>query len=377
MREISINLLRLRKAAGLSQSVLAAKAGISRLTYVNIETGKSVPKSDTLLAISQALQVGIFNLVRATPTFKSLRFRSRITLSSRQLALKELEMVTLAEWLQGYSELESFLGSSRPYALADPSPADPIETVGYARRKLGVPDGSPIINLQGLISEAGIKLYFLNANIPGFSGASVGEQDGGPCIAVNRHEMSVERQIFTTAHELGHLLLHRDSYSMNVDEEPRLRDQQESEADIFASHFLIPRDLFIQRWKEEGGLYWIDRVLAMKRFFRVSYQVILFRLREDQKPLLELHKEFALGYRQKYHHDLKNHFEQDALVESMPFNEPEGLRSLDFCEERFSRLVRTALENGEISISRAAQLLRLSLEEMRKLRQSWLDEPKS
>ncbi|MCX7039095.1 MAG: hypothetical protein NT005_08185, partial [Spirochaetes bacterium] len=59
----------------------------------------------TLLAISQALQVGIFSLVRPTPTFRSLRYRSKISLSARQSALKEQEMVTFAEWLQAYREL--------------------------------------------------------------------------------------------------------------------------------------------------------------------------------------------------------------------------------------------------------------------------------
>ncbi len=377
MKEISINLLRLRKGAGLSQSDLASKAGISRLAYVNIETGKSVPKSNTLLAISQALQVGIFSLVRPTPTFRSLRYRSKISLSARQSALKEQEMVTFAEWLQAYRELESLLKESRPYALSGPSPTDPIEAAGHARNSLGLLADSPVFDLPSVISNAGIKLYFLNASIPGFSGASVGQQDGGPCIAVNKYGMSVERQIFTAAHEMGHLILHGDSYGSEAQEDSQLLGAQEKEADIFASHFLMPHEQFIRRWKEEGGLNWIDRVLELKRFFRVSYQVVLFRLSEDRNPLPELHRDFALGYRRRFSHDLKNHFEPDALVESMPLNEPEGLGRLDFCEERFSRLIRTALEKGEISVSRAAELLRLPLEKMRELRQSWLEEPES
>ena len=375
MKEISINARRLRKSVGLSQSALAAKAGISRLTYINIESGKSVPKSDTLLAISQALEVGIFDLMRPAPAFQSLRFRSRVVPSARQRALKEQEMVALAEWLKSYDELESLLGDRRQYAFSESSPSDPVEAAGYARKRLRVSDDSPIGNLQALISDAGIKLYFLDAKIPGFSGASVGQKDGGPCIAVNRHGMSVERQIFTAAHELGHLLLHRDSYSVKQSYEPISDTKQEREADVFASHLLIPGDSFVKRWNEELGLHWIDRVLSLKRYFRVSYQVILFRLKEQQKAHADLHKEFAIGFQQRYHHDLKNHFEPDALADSMPLSEPEGLGNLDFCEERFSRLIRAALEKGEISISRAAQLSRLSLDDMRNLRQSWLDEP--
>ena len=132
MKEISINTLRLRKSAGLSQSALAAKAGISRLTYVNIESGKSVPKSDTLLAISQALEVGIFDLMRPTPTFQSLRFRSRVVPSARQRALKEQEMVTLAEWLKSYAELETFLGTG--VNMHSPNPLRQIRSRQLATR---------------------------------------------------------------------------------------------------------------------------------------------------------------------------------------------------------------------------------------------------
>lgn len=375
MKEISINLLRLRKAAGLSQSELAARAGISRLAYVNIENRKSVPKSNTLLSLAQALQVGVFGLVRPTPTFRSLRFRAGTALSAKQRALIDQEMISLAEWLAAYSELETLLGDSRPYAFSRTSPADPEEAARYARKVMGVPIDNPVFDFPGSISNVGVKLYFLNARIPGFSGASVAELDGGPCIAVNTDAMSIEKQIFATAHEMGHLVLHRASYGIPAKSQSRLQIREEKEADTFASFFLMPRESFKRRWTEEGGLHWIDRVLAVKRYFRVSYLLVLFRLSQNRRALPALHRDFALGYRQRYGHDLKNHFEPDALLVPMPQKEPEALGRLDFCEERFNRLIRIALEKGKISISRAAELSRLPLDKMQELRKSWLDEP--
>lgn len=41
-------------------------------------------------------------------------------------------------------------------------------------------------------------------------------------------------------------------------------------------------------------------------------------------------------------------------------------------EDRLSRLVRNAVEGEEISLGRAAEILRLDLEEMRELSNSWV-----
>jgi DNA-binding XRE family transcriptional regulator len=45
----------IREAAGMTQSDLAAKAGIGRVTQVRIENGDQSPRYDTLVAIARAL----------------------------------------------------------------------------------------------------------------------------------------------------------------------------------------------------------------------------------------------------------------------------------------------------------------------------------
>ena len=51
--------------------------------------------------------------------------------------------------------------------------------------------------------------------------------------------------------------------------------------------------------------------------------------------------------------------------------EPLGLKSIDFQEDRFNRLVREALELDKISLSRAAEILGISLQEMLTLFHNW------
>ncbi len=51
--------------------------------------------------------------------------------------------------------------------------------------------------------------------------------------------------------------------------------------------------------------------------------------------------------------------------------EPCGLQPFDFCEDRFSRLVREAIESEKISTSRGAEMLRISVEAMQERLAGW------
>lgn len=62
-RQLSQNVLALRKKQGLSQVQLAAKAEIPRSTLTYIESGESNPSLSNLAKISAALQVSIEELV--------------------------------------------------------------------------------------------------------------------------------------------------------------------------------------------------------------------------------------------------------------------------------------------------------------------------
>ena len=113
-----------------------------------------------------------------------------------------------------------------------------------------------------------------------FFGLSVAKEDGGPAVVVNVWDrISVERWIFTAAHELGHLLLHVGAYDVAKTEESR---EEEEEANQFASHFLMPQEVFALEWNEARGLPLVDRVLKVKRIFRVSYRTVLYRLSEQE-----------------------------------------------------------------------------------------------
>lgn len=119
-------------------------------------------------------------------------------------------------------------------------------------------------------------------------------KDGQPVVAVNAlHHPN--RQRFTMAHELGHLLLHRDylAAGVHVDKEFKVSpervlqrgalaasgvDAYEMEANAFASELLMP-----QEWlqNETHGSWDIDdgeRLAALAKRFKVSPAAMQFRL---------------------------------------------------------------------------------------------------
>ena len=59
--------------------------------------------------------------------------------------------------------------------------------------------------------------------------------------------ISVERWIFTAAHELGHILLHPTEYDRSATDLPV---DTEREADAFASEFLMPKSAFTSAWAQ-------------------------------------------------------------------------------------------------------------------------------
>jgi len=186
----------------------------------------------------------------------------------------------------------------------------------------------------------------------------------------------VERWIFSAAHELGHILLHKDSFNVSLTAED---PGEETEANQFASHFLMPEEQFEREWKETEGQAFIARVLKVKRMFRVSYATVLYRLQES-KRYSNVWVAFYSQYQRLYGRHLDRKHEPNPLMpedfhpkvtEDKASREPKRLDDVDFIEDKLSRLIRRALDGERITRDRAAEILRLTPEEMMQLIEDW------
>ena len=360
---VSVNLKRIRNVKGMTMQEAADAAGISRMAYHNIEKGIAKPRVDNLQRLANALGVKVFHLVRRIPELHSVRFRALKWKSKKsRLSREEIKSET-ALWMRDFNDLEAMLPSKKnKKACIDNKEYNmqllsPEEAASKARECLEIEEGAIIVDICGLVESAGIKLHFMNIDLDNFFGFSVNDKDLGAAIVVNSHDsIPTERKIFTIAHELGHILMHPCSFN---DEDKEIA-KQEKEADVFASHFLMPKEAFHKRLTEVKGIDFMDAILHIKRVFKISYEAVLYRLVEENIVNHDIWKLFRAKYKKIYNFNFKGR------------KEPEPLAAIDCIEDRLSRLVREAYEKELISMSRAAEILDKSIIEMRELSNGWM-----
>lgn len=377
---IAANIQRIRSARKLSQGAVAEGSGLSRGAYRKIELGEAEPRVRTLEAIAVALGVPVRELLAPAVELRNVRFRAEKTLRTRGQILADV-----GRWLADYNSLEALLAKRRTFKLGGVAarlavgPSDPCAAARLARETLGLSPDEPIRDICGLLESAGVKVFPMVVASDGFFGLSAGPSDGGPAVAVNTWErISVERWIFSTAHELGHLLLHLGDYEREQESEA---PDHEREADAFASEFLMPDAAFRREWAEAYGLPFVARVIKVKRIFRVSYRTVLHRQERSYDGWGNIWVRFQTDYKALTQQALSRRDEPEGLrdgefrsaaPETLRGREPEHLSPSDFCEDRLAGLVRSAIEAGEISLGRGAEILGLPVKDMRARASSWV-----
>ena len=136
---------------------------------------------------------------------------------------------------------------------------------------------SPIADLQLTLEENGIIVTGFDTNdskIDAFSQRTLIDNGDVFFIAVGQGEKPKGRIFFDMAHELGHILLHPWSESLDLigKEEFKMRETQ---ANMFASAFLLPQESFlqeIQAYPTDLNYY-----LHLKKRWNCSMQAMIYR----------------------------------------------------------------------------------------------------
>ena len=136
----------------------------------------------------------------------------------------------------------------------------------------------PIKNLIDLLQKNGFvvtKLKVGSKKVDGFSTWV----DGVPYIFIGTDKGSAVRSRFDLAHELGHLILHRNLKKEDFEDEI---DTLEKQADMFASALLLPREAFNREMITSS----IDSFIILKKKWLVSMAAMIRRV-QDMEILTE------------------------------------------------------------------------------------------
>lgn len=224
-----------RELRGLTQTTLAEGVGLKQAAIAHIETGRSQPSEDVFRRI--ALQTGFpvsFFEQGPPPQFSpgSLLFRALRSTTARERAQAQRYGEIMFENL---GRMSTRVTPVNPLRL--PEVVGGIESdfaADMTRTAFGLRPDSPVPNLINLVERSGVTVLTLPLRLSRRDAYSLwaGPKLEQPVIVLSSG-VPGDRQRFSIAHELGHLVLHRTVRSA-------VR-QLENEADRFAASFLLPR----------------------------------------------------------------------------------------------------------------------------------------
>ncbi len=296
---------RLKQARSLRGKTLAELGEAIDLTRQSLsffENGERVPAPETLDKLSDALNVPLeFFLrpfgntesrARTLVHYRSLR-RTREVLreQDRASAILDLAAATL-DTFENYVDYElARLPSIENAQNVDWLPMEDVEDVATkARRFFGLGDG-PISNVTLLLENFAILVVRATLS-DGMDGLSAWYGDR-PIIVVS-NSAPYGRDRANVAHELGHLVLHRelDHYGQL---DPETFKRVEAQAWRFAGAFLLPAKSFLAEIYSVS----LDALIVQKRKWGVSVAFMIRRLRDLGVIDEAQHKYLNIQLRQK------------------------------------------------------------------------------
>lgn len=272
---IGQRLHRARKAAGLSLRDLGAQVGLTHAAIKKYEDEQATPSSATLLKLARILKVRTEYFFRLeTVALDRIEYRKHSTLPKKRLEAIEHEVI---DQIERRIELETLFPvppiaplatvTGLPDAITDLAQ---IEGAAEAVRKAWDLGYDPVPDLIDALETHGIRVFMIDANAdPKFDGlaASVNQM---PIIVVGSNWPG-DRQRFTLAHELGHLIL-GDRLDAALDEELA--------CNRFAGAFLIPRQSVIQELGAHRSVIEPKELALLKEEFGLSMAGLLYRARD-------------------------------------------------------------------------------------------------
>jgi Zn-dependent peptidase ImmA (M78 family) len=264
-----------REYAGYTQTSLSKELSFTQATLSRYESGLLDIHDEHLAEIARILHRPLSFFYRQERLYGASGFyhRKRTRLSMKELKRIHAQVNDLriqSSILLQDAEIESAYCFHRLGAGVCTSPEDAARRL---RHLWQLPTG-PIRNVVASIEEAGGIVFCCEFGTPKVDGISqwpLDDPDSPPVLFVNE-AVPGDRQRFTLSHEIGHIAMH---YVPSDGDE-------ETEADRFASEFLMPADEI----RHDLRRLTLEKASALKPYWKVS-MAALVRRAHDLKMIPE------------------------------------------------------------------------------------------
>ncbi len=273
---IGKRLKQIRLARGLTLQQLSDKMNgyVSRAALSKYENDNMAPTAKTLRKLSTALGVRMSYFVSVPDySMRYLAFRQKKSLTRNKR--EEIE-AKVSHNLEQRIQIQNYIGQVEDYSSVvksfEYSNLEDVENIAVELRgkwNLGL---NPIDSAVNTLENNSVHVIYIDASLD-FDGYSVyANNDQGEIVStavICQKNIPVDRQRFSLFHELGHLILK---------ENPEL--DEEKAANRFAGAFLAPKPHFERIVGGKRTLVNYGEVIEYKKYFKMSIQAILYRLRD-------------------------------------------------------------------------------------------------
>lgn len=256
---------------GMSLQDLGDAVSASRQYIQQIETGAKVPTHEMVLALALALNVEeeFFYVFELTMPEEYCHFRARKTIA-QSMRVQAVAHGNVFNKLVEYLDDELDLPPVKfPHVNDINDPEDIERAAEKCRVEWGLGTRAPITNMARVLENAGaLVTYFtdISEKIDAFS-----MHRRRPLVIRNPAKQSACRMRFDLAHECGHLVMHVGIETGD--------SKTETEANRFASAFLLPRAAFLNEFAFLGRskrIQW-QAIYELKLRWKTSIAAIIRR----------------------------------------------------------------------------------------------------
>ena len=356
-----------RLMCGLSQAELVAKMkelaedfpalykSVSTTAVERYENAVMFPENSSILVtLAEALNTNVDNLTRqfTIRIDKDFSFRKKSKLGKKRIDVVKMKV---QQCIEKYVEIENITGDEPKFDaffnnIVVKKAEDARLVANELRKKWNLGDG-PISQPMVMLEEHGVKVIEVEEDPELFDGTST-IVEGLPVVVLNKcesfrpeskHTFSPERRNLTLFHELGHQI-------MNIPDDISDKEK-ENLCNVFANEMLIPSKTFLNIFGNKRQAITIVELKDVQLNYGISARALMMKAHQ----LGVINKSRYVGFCIKMNDPANERLRKTLDGSSMPAEHT----------SRYERLVFRALSSETIATSKAAEMLDISVSELR------------